>query len=79
MKWVLYLLGQTALRMSFSLQLQKEVLLVLVLEFNSFYFKIIFLKFRFEGQEEGLGMITYQFPYVGNRGSWNVEISQSPK
>jgi hypothetical protein len=29
---------------------------------NSFIFKIIFLKFRFEGQEEGLGMITYQFP-----------------
>jgi hypothetical protein len=28
---------------------------------DSFYFKIIFLKFRFEGQEEGLGMITYQF------------------
>jgi hypothetical protein len=28
----------------------------------SFCFKIIFLKFRFEGQEEGLGVIMYQFP-----------------
>jgi hypothetical protein len=25
-------------------------------------FKIILLKFKFEGQEEGLGMNTYQFP-----------------
>jgi hypothetical protein len=31
MKWVIHLLGQTALRMSFYLQLQKEVLLTLVL------------------------------------------------
>ena len=29
---------------------------------NSLYIKIIFLNFRFEGQEEGLGVITYQFP-----------------
>jgi hypothetical protein len=29
---------------------------------NSFYIKIIFLIFRFKGQREGLGMITYQFP-----------------
>jgi hypothetical protein len=28
----------------------------------SFQSKIILLKFRFEGQEEGLGMDTYQFP-----------------
>jgi hypothetical protein len=28
---------------------------------TSFRFKIIFLKFRFEGQEEGLGVITYHF------------------
>jgi hypothetical protein len=28
----------------------------------SFQFKIILLKFRFKGQEEGLGMNTYQFP-----------------
>jgi hypothetical protein len=48
--------------MSFSLQLQKEVLFNFSFITNSFYFKIIFLKFRFEGQEEGLGMIVYQFP-----------------
>jgi hypothetical protein len=47
--------------MSFSLQLQKEVLFNFSFIINSFYFKIIFLKFRFEGQEEGLGMITYHF------------------
>jgi hypothetical protein len=29
---------------------------------NSFYIKIIFLIFRFKGQGEGLGMVTYQFP-----------------
>jgi hypothetical protein len=29
---------------------------------NSFYVKIIFLIFRFKGQWEGLGMVTYQFP-----------------
>jgi hypothetical protein len=29
---------------------------------NSFYIKIIFLMFRFKGQGEGLGMVTYQFP-----------------
>jgi hypothetical protein len=29
---------------------------------NSFYVKIIFLIFRFKGQGEGLGMVTYQFP-----------------
>jgi hypothetical protein len=52
----------TTLRMSFSLQLQKEVLFNFSFITNSFYFKIIFLKFRFEGQEEGLGMIVYQFP-----------------
>jgi hypothetical protein len=28
----------------------------------SFQFKIILLNFRFEGQEEGLDMNTYQFP-----------------
>jgi hypothetical protein len=41
---------------------------------NSFYVKIIFLLFRFKGQGEGLGMATYQFPHVDNRGSSNVEI-----
>jgi hypothetical protein len=29
---------------------------------NSFYVKIIFLIFRFKGQGEGLGMVTYRFP-----------------
>jgi hypothetical protein len=29
---------------------------------NSFYINIIFLIFRFKGQGEGLGMVTYQFP-----------------
>jgi hypothetical protein len=29
---------------------------------TSSWFKIIFLNFRFEGQEEGLGVITYKFP-----------------
>jgi hypothetical protein len=59
---LLLLLGQTALRMPFFLQLQKEVLLKFCSMVTSFRFKIIFLKFRFEGQEEGLGVITYQFP-----------------
>jgi hypothetical protein len=48
--------------MSFSLQLQKKVLFNFSFIINLLYFKIIFLKFRFEGQEEGLAMITYQFP-----------------
>jgi hypothetical protein len=48
--------------MSFSLQLQKEVLFNFSLTINSFYIKIIFIIFRFKGQGEGLGMITYQFP-----------------
>jgi hypothetical protein len=29
---------------------------------NSFYIKMNFLIFRFKGQGEGLGMVTYQFP-----------------
>jgi hypothetical protein len=29
---------------------------------NSFYAKVILLIFGFKGQEEGLGMVTYQFP-----------------
>jgi hypothetical protein len=29
---------------------------------NSFYVKFIFLIFRFKGQGEGLGMVTYKFP-----------------
>jgi hypothetical protein len=64
--------------MSSSLQLQKEVLFV-CLTINSFYVKIIFLIFKFKGQGEGLGMVTYRFPQVDNRGSSNVEILQSPK
>jgi hypothetical protein len=47
--------------MSFSLQLQKEALLTLVLELTHSILRSFFLKFR-EGQEEGLGMIMYQFP-----------------
>jgi hypothetical protein len=33
-------------------------------------------KFKVQG---GLGMVTYRFPQVDNRGSSNVEITQSPK
>jgi hypothetical protein len=46
---------------------------------NSFYVKVIFLIFRLKGQGEGLGMVTYQFPKVDNRGNSNIEIPQSPK
>jgi hypothetical protein len=46
---------------------------------NSFYVMVIFLIFRFKGQGEGLGMVTYQFPSLDNRGNSNVEIPQSPK
>jgi hypothetical protein len=35
--------------------------------------------FFFKGQGKGFGMITYQFPLVDNRGSWNAKIPQSPK
>ena len=48
--------------MSFSLQLQKEVLFKFYFIVTSFGIKIIFLKIRFKGQEEGLGVITYQLP-----------------
>ena len=61
LKWVLYLLRQTALRMSFSATSEGSPFNFSFIS-NLFYFKIIFLKFRFEGQEEGLGMNTYQFP-----------------
>jgi hypothetical protein len=49
------------------------------LTIKSLYVKIIFLIFRFKGQGEGLGMVTYQFPWVDNWGSSNVEIPLSPK
>jgi hypothetical protein len=42
--------------MSFSLQLQKEALVKFCFMITSFSFKIIFLKIRFEGLEEGLGV-----------------------
>jgi hypothetical protein len=65
--------------MSFSLQLQKEVLFKFYFIVTSFLIKILFLKIRFEGQEEGLGVITYQLPWVGNRGSWISRIPRFPK
>jgi hypothetical protein len=54
-------------------------LLCFSLTINSFYVKTIFPIFRFKGQGEGLGMVTYRFPQVDNRESSNVENPQSPK
>ena len=62
LKGVIYLLR------FFSINCSSNVILFATLEgspfnscliINSLCIKIIFLKFRFEGQEEGLGMITY--------------------
>jgi hypothetical protein len=47
-----------ALRMSSSLQLQKEALFVLVLSLNLVYVKIIFLIFGFKGQGAGVWLRT---------------------
>jgi hypothetical protein len=52
---------KSALRMSSSLQLQKEALFVLVLHLNLIFVKSIFLIFGIRGQG-GWGMVTYRLP-----------------
>jgi hypothetical protein len=61
LKWVLNLLRQLLFECILFATLEGSPFNS-CLTINSFYIKIIFLKFIFKGQEEGLGMITYQFP-----------------
>jgi hypothetical protein len=57
--------------MSFSLQLQKEVLSKFYFIVTSFWIKIIFLKIRFEGRRRGWGWLRTSFFWlaIGEVGS----------